>query len=212
MLIASGHRVRALVWGSSPARVEAAGCEYIPIEGPTFDLEARSWERQADDSLFVGRAIADLVLEQARRWPADAVIVDCWLRALCAAPRRPAYRWPPSCTAAGLPRSLPAGRSRGLEMGFPRSGGGAKRARPRAAAGRGRSPGTPTAGTMRSGAQRDASGVRAARPRDAGQRPPRRSDLRGGVRRMARRPPVASGRARLPRRDRPRRHLHAPGA
>ena len=86
MLIASGHRVRALVWGSSPARVEAAGCEYIPIEGPTFDLEARSWERQADDSLFVGRAIADLVLEQARRWPADAVVVDCWLRsALCGA-------------------------------------------------------------------------------------------------------------------------------
>jgi hypothetical protein len=86
MLIASGHRVRALVWGSSPERVEAAGCEYIPIDGPTFDLEARSWEGQADDSLFVGRAIADLVLEQARRWEADVVVVDCWLRsALCGA-------------------------------------------------------------------------------------------------------------------------------
>jgi UDP:flavonoid glycosyltransferase YjiC (YdhE family) len=86
MLIASGHQVRALVWGSSPERVEAAGCEYIPIDGPTFDLEARSWEGQADDSLFVGRAIADLVLEHARRWRADVVVVDCWLRsALCGA-------------------------------------------------------------------------------------------------------------------------------
>ena len=41
---------------------------------------------QADDSLFVGRAIADLVLEHARRWQADVVVVDCWLRsALCGA-------------------------------------------------------------------------------------------------------------------------------
>jgi hypothetical protein len=86
MLIASGHRVRALVWGSSPERVMATGCEYIPIERPAFDLKARSWEGQGDDSLFVGSAIADMVLEQARRWPADVVVVDCWLRsALCGA-------------------------------------------------------------------------------------------------------------------------------
>jgi MGT family glycosyltransferase len=86
MLIASGHRVRALVWGSSPERVETAGCEYIPIDGPTFDLEVRTWEEQADDSLFVGHAIADLVLEHARRWPTDVVVVDCLLRsALCGA-------------------------------------------------------------------------------------------------------------------------------
>jgi hypothetical protein len=95
MLIASGHRVRALVWGSSPERVEVAGCEYISIDGPTFDLEARTWEGQADDSLFVGRAIADLALEQARRWPADVVVVDCLLRsALCGA------------DAAGLPTAV----------------------------------------------------------------------------------------------------------
>jgi UDP:flavonoid glycosyltransferase YjiC (YdhE family) len=86
MLVASGHRARALVWGSSPERVEAAGCEYIPIDGFTFDLGARRWEGQADDSLFVGRSIADLVLEQAHGWPADVVIVDCLLRsALCGA-------------------------------------------------------------------------------------------------------------------------------
>jgi UDP:flavonoid glycosyltransferase YjiC (YdhE family) len=86
MLVASGHRVRALVWGSSPERVEAAGCEYIPIDGFTFDLEARSWEGQADDSLFVGRSIADLVLEHAGGWPAEVVVVDCLLRsALCGA-------------------------------------------------------------------------------------------------------------------------------
>ena len=95
MLIASGHQVRALVWGSSPERVEAAGCEHIPIDGPTFDLEARSWEGQADDSLFVGRTIADLVLEQTHRWQAEVVVVDCWLRsALC------------SAEASGLPTAV----------------------------------------------------------------------------------------------------------
>lgn len=84
ILSARGHRVRALAWGTTAERVEAAGCEYVPIDEPAFDLGLRTWEDQEDDSLFVGRGIADMVLDHARGWPADVIVVDAFLRsALC---------------------------------------------------------------------------------------------------------------------------------
>ena len=80
-----GHAVRTLAWRVDTSRVEDTGSTFVPIEAP-FDIEARTWEEQNDETLSLGMEVPSQILDEAQSWPADAIVVDFMLRnGVCAA-------------------------------------------------------------------------------------------------------------------------------
>jgi len=81
-----GHQVRVLANSSLRGRAEAAGCAFRPLpascdqdpsRGRALEDEGQ-WEYWSE--LLAGVPLAQAVLEEAGRQPADVLIVDCMLR------------------------------------------------------------------------------------------------------------------------------------
>ena len=91
-LRAAGHSVRVIAPRTLRKRIEGAGCEFQPFPA---DLEwdpakGRAIEDQEDawDAIVCGVLLAETVLAEVEREPADVLVVDCLLRnALSAAER-----------------------------------------------------------------------------------------------------------------------------
>ncbi len=89
-LIARGHSVRVLAHRTLRERIEAARCAFRPfpaaLEWDPAKGRAFEDQREAFRAILVGLPLAETVLAEVRREPADVLIVDCMLRsALCAA-------------------------------------------------------------------------------------------------------------------------------